>query len=83
MNLAPLPDSKCPECGRIANAGREAAGTELEPDAGDIAVCVNCGAVNEYTEILTLRPLSSSLSPEELAELQPIVDAIKLRGRLE
>jgi hypothetical protein len=82
MSEAPLPTSKCLACGYDTNADRESEGAPIQPSPGDISICFNCGNVAEFSEILTLRPLSQPLSTAERIEVDPIVKEIKRRGRL-
>lgn len=62
-----LPDAKCPSCGVVCNGGTSLQGIAL-PTTGDLALCFECGALNQYAEAMGLVPFDESkLCPEDAA----------------
>ena len=64
------PQNHCPKCGYRTDAASVARGQHHRPNAGDISVCMNCGAITIFNDDLTLREptgkelLEASLNPD-------------------
>ena len=68
-----IPEAICPVCNKKADGATcTDPDNELGPQSGDVAICVECQAINIYTEESTLRPPTV----EELEQL-PMVEIIK------
>ena len=52
-----LPKCKCPKCGDLLDAATDMFGGD-QPKPGDITVCLHCGHVMAFTELLVLRELT-------------------------
>lgn len=69
-----MDECNCPQCGYHLDAATGINGDTI-PESGDISICVNCAAILEFTEDLTLQILSK----EELRKLtKDVLDDITL-----
>jgi hypothetical protein len=75
-----LPINKCPECGYEMDEAAPVDGDEkVQPIAGDISICLNCGEVLIFTEALALRRADKTEElPEDAVAAQMFV---RNRGR--
>jgi len=66
-----LPPAQCPSCGTTCEGGRSSQGGSDLPSPGDLALCFECGALNQYGEGLrTLRAFDESqLDPDDAAHI--------------
>jgi len=68
-----LPESTCPDCGYHMDAATSVDGEDGAPQAGDLSLCISCGALLEFNEDLLLvkatRETVSELDVESLEEL--------------
>lgn len=63
MNIYDTPDAVCAECGKLQPCAVSANG-EARPEGGSLTLCADCGALNIYTERLTLRaPSAAEIKP--------------------
>lgn len=64
MNTTSVKPSPCPQCGKICNAATPANGPGglavigVTPSAGDVSICIYCGAFLQYGPELDLLLLS-------------------------
>lgn len=81
---ASLPTSRCPVCHYEMDAATCVEKQEAEPSAGDLSVCLNCGAMLQFNDILVLKPMPSDLAldTETRALLERASKLIKQRGRI-
>lgn len=87
VDAAPLPTSTCSVCKYETNDATDVRlGSDETPIPGDVSLCVNCGAVGEFNDIMVLRPLTdeevAALHPETLAVVMAARKLIIKRGRL-
>lgn len=81
MKGTDVPLTNCRICGSPNDRAASIAGI-AKPRAGDLAICINCGAVAVYDTDLTLRAPTDS-EREGLPELGiRAIRFIRLRGRL-
>lgn len=75
------PRSRCPGCGRPKDGAADVQYDDgRPPQAGDAAICGDCGMTCIYTEALTLRwPTTSEL--RELEETPGYHQAIRIQRR--
>lgn len=77
-----LPTSQCPVCHYELDCAKSPEHPLLEPNSGDISVCLNCGEILQFNDILVLKPASNlQLTEEQEAMLMEAVLLIKQRGR--
>jgi len=73
MVYVDTPPGLCPECGRLLRHASDMNGTGHRPKPGDLSLCFNCGAINEFDVGLGLRPPSQEtldkLPPDAAAKL--------------
>jgi hypothetical protein len=57
---------------------------KAEPSAGDLSVCLNCGEMLQFNDILVLKPMPKDLAldAESKALLERASALIKQRGRI-
>ena len=60
MKITRLKGSECPTCGEFQDAAAEANGGDKVPKPGDVGVCFNCGAINQYDKNLKLQSMSEA-----------------------
>jgi hypothetical protein len=66
-----VPKQNCPVCKHILSAVGTLAGDVPTPVAGDVTVCLECGALLEFTKKLALRLIDErKLDPETFKEIQ-------------
>lgn len=63
MKLAdsvPMPECKCLDCGHKFDwsAAVTEDGKSINPDPGDISICINCGHIMAFKDDLTVRQLT-------------------------
>lgn len=64
-----VPADPCPNCGRDLPGADSVPGNSGEPPAaGDLGLCVYCGALHRFAEDLTKRPATDA----ELETLDPV-----------
>lgn len=83
----PLPTSYCPACLYEMDCATSCANQEaIEPSAGDLSICLNCGEILQFNDILVLKPVAKgvleSLEPSKIALLQVVSEKIKQLGLL-
>lgn len=59
----PLPTSTCPVCKYEMDSATCVGVEGIEPQPGDVSLCLNCGEVLQYNDILVLK----TVTDEELA----------------
>jgi hypothetical protein len=81
-----LPTSRCPVCRYEMDSATCASKKDEEASAGDVSVCLNCGEMLQFNDILVLKPLPpeqlASLPAEPKALLMRASELIKQRGRI-
>lgn len=86
MTKGPLPTSCCPSCLYEMDCATCATREEVQPSAGDLSICLNCGEILQFNDILVLKPVAKgvleSLEPSKIALLQVVSERIKQRGLL-
>jgi DNA-directed RNA polymerase subunit RPC12/RpoP len=65
MNKERVPLSPCPHCGKKFDGASPAFDKHAKPKEGDLSVCSNCGAINQYAENLAL----TTFPPEDFSLL--------------
>lgn len=55
-----VPLSSCTSCGYKMDAATSAQNDGAIPTPGDVTVCINCGAMNEYADDMQLKSLTAS-----------------------
>lgn len=73
-----LPRSACPMCRYEMDSAIGLTG-KPEPDAGDLSLCINCGAILQFNEILVLK----LMPPERLTTLHAETREKLLKAQLE
>jgi hypothetical protein len=76
-----MEDADCPECGYTMNRASSDQGEK--PEVGDISICLNCGAINQFTEHMFLEPWNrdtEGLTPETVGGMLLVSLEIKERG---
>lgn len=85
MTQSSTPKSECPKCHYEMSRAACLEG-DYEPSAGDLSVCLNCGTMLEYNDILVLKLLTDevwfTLDIQTIATLDAASKAIKARGPL-
>lgn len=80
------PTDHCPACEYKLDAATSAAGDGAKPSAGDVSLCINCGALLEYTDDLHVIPMPrgtrDKLSPDVTMQLLSMQAKVRTRGRL-
>lgn len=79
-----MPQCRCPECGYIVDSAR-CMETSAEPSSGDVSLCLNCGSVNQFTDILTLKGFpnwQTEVEPDQFRMLTAAINIIRKRGLL-
>ncbi len=78
LEVTELPQSQCPSCGARINRCVDMNGCG-QASPGDLSVCIECGAINEYDETMLVRavPLEKITGPdfEDARRLQAQVRA--------
>ncbi len=64
---APLPKSTCPNCGLEIDAALCIEMAGVLPVPGDISICVKCGEVLTFNDILVV----NRITPHDLEKLDP------------
>lgn len=81
-----LPTSQCPDCGYATDSSTHVGVENHEPRPGDLSVCINCGYVSIFNDILVLKPLPTNLwdqlHPETVDTLAKATAFIRVRGRI-
>lgn len=81
---ATLPISTCPICGYEMDDATCPAESKVSPSTGDLSVCLNCGELLMFNDILVAKKLETVvfllLPVETQAEIQAISKAIRKRG---
>lgn len=80
-----LPTSCCPVCRYEMDCATHTGSWPATPSPGDLSLCLNCGEMLEFNDILVLQPLPPEaftlLPEEEKATLLRASGLIKQRGR--
>jgi hypothetical protein len=70
----PLPPTKCPDCGCELDAAtvcdENAEEETVRPSPGDLSVCLKCGAILRFTEIMTIVRIQLEDIPDDDAKFQ-------------
>lgn len=81
---APYPTSTCHVCKYESDDATDVIG-DSTPVPGDLSICVNCGAVGEFNDIMVLKPMTDEeLAAIDAETLAVVAEARKLiikRGR--
>jgi hypothetical protein len=81
-----LPTSCCPSCRYEMTEATGVSPGARSPHAGDLSVCLNCGAILQFNDILVLKPISdddfSALPPRLRLLLEGASRLIKERGTI-
>ena len=83
-NCSALPTSRCPVCRYDMDSATCAEKEKAEPSAGDLSVCLNCGEMLQFNDILILKPMPKDLSLDAATKtlLERASRLIKQRGRI-
>lgn len=79
-----LPASECPVCRYEMDAATCVEREKAEPSAGDFSVCLNCGEMLRFNDILVLKPIPKDIEihPKTKELLEKASNYIKQRGRI-
>jgi hypothetical protein len=81
-----LPTSFCPICRYEMDSATCVEKELAEPSAGDLSVCLNCGELLQFNEILVLRLLPTTQRADIDEESQKLLtrasELIRKRGRI-
>jgi len=87
LTRAALPASCCPDCGYVSDQATSISKRPIEPKPDDLSVCLNCGALLQFNDILVAkrmpRELLSDLDLKTKNTLLVTQRAVHLRGRLQ
>lgn len=64
MNQFHLPTQLCPACGEALDAATNVTGT-LQPEPGDVTVCIGCAAVLRFSADLKLKTIAIDSLPQD------------------
>lgn len=79
---SPLPTSECPVCHYAMDAATCIDDPSAKPSSGDLSLCLNCGEVLQFNDILVLKPIDLDTTDKATkAILLRISTTIKQRGR--
>lgn len=80
------PTSYCASCGYRLDASTSISSVEIEPSPGDLSVCLNCGDVSEFNDILVCVPCPeetlNKLSPKTKTMLTKLQNIVRERGHM-
>lgn len=79
--MSSLPSAACRDCGADLNAATGAYDVTADPDPGDVSVCLYCGCLSIFTEVLLLRAPTDA-EYQQLAQDQNIVRVLQARARV-
>lgn len=86
MKTTLTPISYCPECDYRFTVASDLTDAPNGPSAGDISICINCGEVLEFNDILVAvraeQSTINSIPRDQWLLIRDAVDAIRARGRL-
>lgn len=80
-----MKENRCPECNGKTDAATSIEG-DYKPSGGDISLCFHCGAINQFSNDLSIVPIEAGLmehikedDPENYKMIMKAVNLIKNR----